>query len=279
MSGSSASERGSVMINTLAVLAVAASVTMIMLNAQDGAIERARRYSDAGQATEIARGAEDSARAILRRDLEAPATWQNLRSLIEEQDADIVAGSFSLRIEDAQARFNINNLAGGGIAARGVFERLAAASGFQLAEINLIAEFVQAAAPLDDLTALSVLGIEYQRLSTLSVFVCALPERTDVNMNTAGEMVLAAHLNNGPAARALVMRRDRIGQIDRDILSSLRILPGPGLGYGSNYYLVEVEVVVGESREKRKSLIWRGNTDGEATTRILSRSDLPAPSQ
>lgn len=279
MSASAASERGSVMINTLAVLAVAASVTMIMLNAQDGAIDRAQRFSDAGQAIEIARGAEDSARTILRRDLEAPSDWQDLRSRIEEQDADIAAGRFSLRIEDAQARFNINNLAGGGTATRGVFERLAAASGFQPAEIRMIAEFVQAAAPLDDLSALGILGIEHERIGTLSRLICALPGRTDVNLNTAAEPVLAAHLNNGPAARALVMRRDRIGHVDRDVLSSLRIVPGPGLGYRSHYHLVEVEVVVGRSRERRVSLIWRGEANGEAAARILSRRDLPAPAQ
>jgi hypothetical protein len=75
------------------------------------------------------------------------------------------------------------------------------------------------------------------------------------------------------------MRRDRIGHVDRDVLSSLRILPGPGLGYLSHYYFVEVEVVVGESSERRVSLIWRGRANGKPTTRILSRSDLPAPSQ
>lgn len=279
MTRPSTHEQGSVMVNTLAILAVAGSLVLILLDAQDDAIIRAQRFTDAGQALEIARGAEDSARSVLARELDDPRPWAELNAAVEEDATSIGPGEFSLRIEDAQSRFNLNNLVQGGLTARGIFERIAASSGFRPADIAAIADFVRAAGPLDSLDTLTVLGLSEERIDALAAQVTALPERTDVNMNTADEAVLAAHLGNAAAARALVMRRNRVGYVDRDMLSALRILPGPGLGYQSSYFSVEIDVTVGESREWRRSLIWRGRHDGAAVTRVIARSALPVAGQ
>ncbi len=107
-------DTGFILINVLVVLGLAATVVYAMLTLADLSIARSQSFSEAGQGLALIRGGEQSAIAALRRDMiEAPDTDNAAEpwAKIGQEPIAIPGGSFALRIEDAQARFNLNTLA------------------------------------------------------------------------------------------------------------------------------------------------------------------------
>ncbi|MGD2133704.1 MAG: type II secretion system protein GspK [Maricaulaceae bacterium] len=267
-------ESGVVLVNVLSVVALASVVVMMMISLQDTAIGRAQRYADAAQALAHARGGELSAIAALRRDMiEAPEAdhYAEPWAAVAETDAPIENGTFSLRIEDAQARFNINTLVRGGVAAEGTLGRIAAAAGADSDIARRAGAYLRENGPVSSLDELIAVGVAPADIAALGAFVVALPDPTQVNLNTADEMLLAALFNNPVAARVLARRRDRQGYLTADDLRSVRILAPSGAGFASDYYVVEVEATVGTTRQRLASLLHRDRVDGRPVVVAIER--------
>ncbi len=190
-------ESGVVLLNVLLIVAVASAVVVVMTAAQDVGVQRALRLREAAQAGAIARAGELSAVVALRRDKAAAPQSDHLREAwagVGQVETAIQGGRFSLAISDAQARFNVNNLAGGGLAARDTLAKLLAAAGAPAEIVDRIAAYIEATGPVGDMASLGRLGIDPAVLARIEATVTALPTPTAVNVNTAGEELMAVML-------------------------------------------------------------------------------------
>ncbi|MGB3722500.1 MAG: type II secretion system protein GspK [Pacificimonas sp.] len=252
-------EGGIVLVNVLAVLALASAIILIMVSAQDSATLRSSRFAEAAQALAIAEGGELSAISALRRDALAEDSDVDHRgeawAAIEETDAPVEGGSFTLRIEDAQARYNLANMVPAGSA--GIFPRIAEAAGIDRAEGARIELAVRTAGGIDDMTMLSRLGVTAGQLRALAPFVTVLPRPTRVNLNNADEALLAALFDDPLAARLLIERRNRQGFVTREDVRALKAVAPFGTSFRSDYFRVQSGVRIGATRQVLTSLLER----------------------
>ncbi len=279
-----ADERGMILINVLVIVLLATSVLAIMLAGQDSIVERGLSAREATQALSIARGGELSAVTALRRDLAAGNSSDNLTehwANINENDRAIDGGKFSFTVSDAQARFNLNSLAKGGITAQATFGDIAAAAGLAPGTVDQIAALIALTGRVDDLSALQAAGLSDEQLTKLSLFCTALPEATTVNLNSAPEALIAALANNADTARTIVALRGRNGGLNPAALSAANVLTPSGSGITSDYFWSRARVTVGSTAQSLTSLLHRRMVDGrpqvEAIRRWRGRAPLEAP--
>ena len=279
-----ADERGMILINVLVIVLLATSVLAIMLAGQDSIVERGLSAREATQALSIARGGELSAVTALRRDLAAGNSSDNLTepwANINENDRAIDGGKFSFTVSDAQARFNVNSLAKGGITAQTTFKDIAAAAGLAPGAADQIAALIALTGPLDDLSALQAAGLNDEQLAKLSLFCTALPEATTVNLNSAPEALIAALANNADTARTIVALRGRNGGLNPAALSAANVLTSSGSGITSDYFWSRARVTIGSTAQSLTSLLHRRMIDGrpqvEAIRRWRGRAPMEAP--
>ena len=276
-------QSGVVLVNVLVILALTSSVLMAMISLSDLSITRSQRFSEAGQALALIAAGETSAIVTLRRDMEqagqsdtAAEPWAS----IAQEPVRIAGGSFALQIDDAQARFNLLNLAAGGTRqAAQILQRIVEAQDLPPAVAERI--IARMARPtrltrLADLIAQA--GIAPGDLDRLSPFVTVLPERTDINVNTAPAPVLAALCENPVQARSLLARRTRNGALTPADLVEARLVLLPGAGYQSRYFLVSVSVRIGETSLWRQSLLQRrSGRDGQPEVVVIGRDPQAVP--
>lgn len=259
----------------------------------------------------ILRGALDWASLILREDAKhssvdtldepwaAPLAETRLDQYVEngKADGDIADTTLAGGIEDAQARFNLNNLASNGnIDAQAVsqFSRLLtllhidanlatttaqkiAASTPQSNQANAAVNNSQALSPAptmlgyqqtDDLLAIP--GWTPALLKQVQAYVVFLPHSTPVNINTASATVVAATLGLVQAdTDALLLTRRRTHF--RDLADVSNRLPGnrfinsANLSVSSNYFLIVGKVHMNRARLDMQALLERTG----ATTKLL----------
>ena len=104
-----AREAGVILINVLVALALGAAIVVLMFTSQENLMDRTRRAAAATQAEALALGAEASLVAALRRDMEvAPETDHMAEpwALAAQEEVQLETGSFSITVNDAQARFD-----------------------------------------------------------------------------------------------------------------------------------------------------------------------------
>ncbi len=125
----------------------------------------------------IARGAELSASTGLVRDAADAPEQDHLQepwAQIQDQSVEIRGGTFSLTISDAQAKFNLNNLAEGGLASAQAVGLISTALDLDPAQVEQIALRVRESGLLKELSDLTALGLpadELARLAGLGFFV------------------------------------------------------------------------------------------------------------
>lgn len=278
-------EDGVVLINVLAIVAIASAVAVTMLTLSQAAIYRSQRFSDAAQALATCFGAETSAVIALRRDLEETPDVDHAREAwagLGETAAKIAGGTFDLAIEDAQSRFNVNGLRSGGAAALETFRAIVLSLDLPGDDADRAFALIRFAGPLSDVRELARAGLDEASIASLSELVTALPERTDVNLNTAGQGLLAILLKNPVSAAFLVSRRERLGYLAKDDLDAADILLAPGIGFSSRYFRVAVTVRVGDAVQTLTSLLFRRERNGQAEVVAISRkrgraAPLPEP--
>jgi general secretion pathway protein K len=229
----SGDREGMILINVLFVVAVAMIVVMMMVTTQDVAIDRTARFRDVAQATAYARAGEASAIVALRRDaVEEPDSdypgeaW----GAVEDRDVVIRGGRFSLKVNDDQARFNLNNLGAGDLAAEALFERILVALGLSDDLLEPIISHVRVSGPVETLEEFTIVGVEPDDIQTLSQLTTLLPGETTINLNTADERLLAVIFDSPVTARLVDSTRRRRGYLTPADLAALNAPAPRGTG-------------------------------------------------
>lgn len=237
-------QRGAALITAMLIAALAAVMVSGMFWSQWSAIAREQTAREQTQARWILRGSIDWARLILREDANtstadylgepwsvplAEARLSTFLAARGQDSAGLPDAWLEGRIEDAQSRFNLRDLAPAGTVdpqALLAFQRLCAALQLPSGVATDIANGVAASnpvgaasqsnvanlpLPLQQLQDLARLGTTVaDALPRLAPVVTLLPQATPVNANTASPVVLAAVLGvDADAAQALVEARKR----------------------------------------------------------------------
>jgi general secretion pathway protein K len=258
--GPSERETGMILVNVLLFVAIASGIVLLMINAEDSALERGLKMREAARAQAIARGGEISAITALRRDALVAADTDNVTepwAKLAEQDAPLDGGSFDLAIADAQGRFNINALMSGDAAPVRMLGRIGEAVGIAPAELPKAIGLVRTLGPFSDLRPLRLAGLPPAQLATLNGLITALPYDGKINLNAASEPMLALLLSDAVAAQRLVRLRERQGYLTAADLASANVAVPPGTGFTSNMFWVRTRVRIGDTHSQLTSLIAR----------------------
>ncbi|MGI4876531.1 MAG: hypothetical protein ACRYG4_03515 [Janthinobacterium lividum] len=246
-----------ILVNVLALVAVAAAVVMMMLGVEDPALDRAIKLREAAQALAVANGGELTAVVALRRDMttgpgsdDPTEPWAK----VAQAKTPIAGGSFTLTIADAQGRFNVNAAGGGGEPA---LAAITTSLGLAPDIASRIAKSIADRGRIDTLDELARAGIDAETIAALRPLVTALPGKADVNVNAASIGVLAPLLGDKVGARILVDRRDRAGRLTPlDFAATGLSLPA-GTGFTSDHFVVTTTVTIGGTTQTLTSLLER----------------------
>jgi general secretion pathway protein K len=260
------SEAGVVLINVLVILALAASVVFAMVSLSDLAIQRSQRYSSAGQALALIAAGEASAIVALRRDMAEGLQTDNVTEAwaqTGQQTVEIEGGSFALQIEDAQSRFNLNSLPQSGALGLQILQRIVKSLDLPPDVTLRIAARLAQPSPLIRLQDLIVeAGLTASEVTQLAELATVLPGRTDINLNTAPVALLGVLADNPVQANRLEGLRKRKSFLTSDDLATANVILPLGAGFVSRYFLVSVDVTLGDSAQHMQTLLQRRNGPG-----------------
>ena len=284
---------GAALILAMLVAALAATVAVAL------AAEQQRWFTDVGnrrdqvQAQSLALAGIQWARQILQDDARA-STLDHLGEpwALPLPATPIANGVIEGRIEDAQARFNLNNLAAETALAATERERLArvfAARGIPAASLDAIADWIDADAmprsggaedtayaqlamptlaanaPLVRAAEIAgVRGIGERAVEGLLPFVTALPQGTALNVNTASAETLAAALPDlaGDPMATFIADRARkpystIAEFRARLPRGVTLADETAFTVSSSYFLVSVRSRQGEAVALARALLKR----------------------
>ncbi len=281
--------RGAALITALLLAALAAVMVSGMMWGEWGAIQREQAARQSEQARWLLRGALDWARLILNEAAQhgqvvaldqpwaVPLAESDLtRFLAASGHSALGQAWLEGRIEDAQSRFNLTDLALFGTPyanAVQTLQRLCTAVGVDPSLAQTLAQAIvsaRAAGSLDlpifqlqDLARLS--PAVAAALPRLAPVVTVLPQATPVNLNTAGPVVLAAVLDiSTQQAAQLVAARtqhhfDNVQQVRDALKSNATTLPiDPVLaGVTSNYFEAVARVRIADFEYAERALVQR----------------------
>jgi general secretion pathway protein K len=288
-----ARERGIAIVLAMAVAALAAIAAAAILVSQSTWARHNELAASHAQAQLLAQAGIDWGRAILADDRRSSAIdhlgepWA-----MKLAPMQVERGWVEGAIEDAQSRFNINNLVRGGKIdpeqlAR--FRRLLSILGLPGGLADAAADWIDSdSAPqpgggaedayylslqppylaanralLDVGELVVVRGFDETVLARLGPYVTALPRYTQINVNTAAPEVLAAVVDglSLDAARALAAQRERIYyRTTADFSSRLfasRATHMEDLTVSSDYFIVSVRATIGDAQSSASALIAR----------------------
>ncbi|MGI4880143.1 MAG: general secretion pathway protein GspK [Janthinobacterium lividum] len=266
-----------ILINVLAMVAVATSVVMLMIGGEAAAIDGARLRREAVEAMAIAQGGEAAAVAALARDALVAAGTDNATepwARLAQAATPIDGGSFAFAIRDAQGRFNVNAAAGSG---EPMLASIVAALGLPADLASRIAATIGTGGPIGDLDQLARAGIAPAAIATLRTMVVPLPGTADINVNAASADLLGVLLGDRAAGRLLAGRRDTAGFLTvEDVALTGRALPA-GAGFTSDHFLARATVRIGDARQVLTSLIERRHGDRPETLVVARWRGAGAP--
>lgn len=286
-------QRGVAIVLAMSVVALAAMAAVGILVSQSTWARHSELASGHAQAQQLARAGIDWARAVLAEDRRI----SNLDHLgepwaVRAAPVSVESGQIGGSIDDAQARFNVNNLAVDGIVSRVELLRLrrlleilelpqalaealadwidadgnplSAAGAEDAYYASLPTPYLAANRPLADISELALVkGFDEQVITKLRPFVIALPLATQVNVNTAPAEVLAATIDGLTldAARALVKERERkyfysVQDFANRLPGSLK-LPETGIALASRFFMVSLQARAGSAQSTATALLSR----------------------
>jgi general secretion pathway protein K len=291
-------------------VALVATLAATALWQQWRSVEIESRERERLQASWILIGALDWARLILREDGRSGGAdhlaepWSiALRDTrlttflsMEPGNTDLGDNAFlSGQIVDAQARLNVNNLIVGNRVSEPdlqAFGRLFEALGIDRSELDTMAGNLQRAVigsvSQDDtrpipiqprrVTQLQWLGLSGASLARLAPFVTVLPTRTQLNLNTADAMVIAARIAplDLPSARNLVAVRARtpfrtLSDVARLLPAEVGALNPSEVGVGSRFFEVRGRLRLQETEVTEHALVQR---NGMAVTTVWRNREV-----
>ncbi len=306
-------QRGAAILTAMLTVVLVATLASAMLWQQWRAVEVETAQRARVQSSWILTGALDWARLILREDGRqggpdhlaepwavalAPARLTTFLAAergeaLVGDDADAVQDAFLAgRIQDLQARLNVNNLVDNGklhepslAAWRRLFvllrlpesELTAMAQQLLLAYAPAADRQTETSAPLRPLAVpdLVWLGVSPATLQVLQPFVTLLPVRTTVNLNTAEPEVLVASIAGLDMAQARALETARGAQHLRTLQDAESRLGGATVkleasqhDVSSRFFSVTGQLRMGQATLQETSVLQR---DGMAV-KILSRT-------
>lgn len=290
-------QRGMAVIAAMLVVIAASVLAMALIDGQGRLVRVLSTERHLTQAHWLLRGGLDWSRVILHLDARENATTR-LDGLWTQTLADLPVGPadnpraalFSGRIEDAQGKFNLRDLATDGRASPAAvasLERLLQWLGRDPALAGALAQRVADSQPepgrapvamglrsLDDLQGIEGLGLP--GVEALRPYAVYLPETVPLNANTAPAEVLGAVIEGlGLAgARDLAAQRDRgLWFVNRgDLVNRLPALQASQmrrLDVRSDWFSVAGEVSVGDTMVGLRALLQR-DRQGRASVRWVS---------
>lgn len=286
-------QRGIALITVILIVALATTIASFVAWRQQVWTRQVENLRDASQAAAVARAGVDWVGVILSEDRRK----NQVDHLGEEWATRIVLpverGQVAGAIVDSQARFNLNNLVRGGQASQvdvAAFQRLLAtlelpatltdalidwldtdsletgADGAEDAYYLALPEayFPANRALVDVAELLLVRGYDQTVLDKLAPWVCALPNPTPVNVNTASAEILAAVIPGFDldAARRWVAERGDGSRSVSDFRGQLSAAQTLGLqdnllSVSSDHFEVDLSVEFGRVRQRYLALYQR----------------------
>jgi general secretion pathway protein K len=254
------------------ILALSSAVLFAMIRLSDTAITRSQHYTDAGQGLALISGGEATAMAALARDArETPEAdhpgeaW----AAIAQDEVAVEGGTFSLAIEDAQGRFNLNNLAAGDPDSVTILQRILATLDLPDTVGLRIAARLADPTPLQSLEGLVDAGIPADQVAVLANLVTVLPGVTPINLNTMPDTMFAVLADNPVQARLLQGIRARTGQLTTEQVLDAGLILTAAAGFTSSYFTVTTRVAIGDAVQRRESLIGRAGDDVQVVARRI----------
>ena len=284
-------EQGAAIVLAIAVVALAALAATALLLSQSTWSRRVELATGHAQARRVAEAGLDWSRALLYDDRRASQIdhagepWA-----VQMPPLPVEGGSLLGRIDDQQARFNLNNLVRDGqvdpaqlaclrrlLVLLDLPEALAGSLGDWLDAdstpqgegedayyLALPSPRLAANRPLADLAELALVrGFDRGVRERLRPYVTALPRTTAINVNTASPEVIAALVAGLglDAARSLVAERQRAYFLDRTgFLSRLPqglALAPEAISVGSDYFVVSLRVDLDGTQARGSALLVR----------------------
>lgn len=289
--------RGAALLMAMLIAALAATVAVALAADQQRWLADVTHRRDQVQAQSLALAGVQWARQILRED----ARGSSLDHLGEPWALPLPAtpianGSIQGRIEDAQARFNLNMLASDeptGRIERARLARLFASRDVPPALLGAIADWVDAdATPRadggeDDAYAqtvppslaanapllrtaeiTAVRGVDARAFAAVAPFVIALPTTTALNLNTAAAETLTAALPDlrGDALAGLLADRARapytsLADFRSRLPRGVAFADEASFGVSSSFFLVTVNSRQGDAVAQARALLKREARD------------------
>ncbi len=305
-------QTGIALITALLIVALSSIIASGMLASQNIGIHRSGNLFLGEQAWWYAIGAENWASEILRRDRkdgDVDHSGENWAQSMEYLPID--GGFLSGGLSDAQARFNLNNLAGSeSDKAAEQFERLLnLIDGVDPYSVKVIVQSARdwvdedieprfpegaeddyylglempyrtANRPFVSVTEmLLVRGVTREIYQAILPFIAALPSNTPINVNTAPPEVLASLAPEVTLEdiAAVILQREKEPYentqafLAHDALAGRKI-DGDAVSVGSQHFQLQVQATVGTARITLYSLLFR--EDGGRTRALIRSKDL-----
>ena len=286
-------QRGAALILAMLVAALAATVAVALASEQQRWFADVGNRRDQVQAQSLALAGVQWARQILNDDARS-GTLDHLGEpwSYPLPPTPIANGAIEGRIEDAQGRFNLNNLALDtpvGTTERLRLARLFSAKGIDSKMLDAIADWIDADstprangaedeyyaqrastalaanAPLVRVAEFtSVRGASAKAWATLAPDIAALPAGTTLNINTANADVIAAAIPDmtGDKLAGFIADRARkpfttMAELRERLPRDTKLPEGTTFGFASSYFLVSVRSRQGDAIAQARALLKR----------------------
>lgn len=297
-------QQGVAIIMVLVVFFMATVIMSGVMLQQHYSIKQSAYLFSTLQSQQYAIGAEIRARQILYRDITTPANGNKEMDYLSEawatpkNEFPIENGKLLYHIEDLQGRFNINNVAKGGVWIERFQSLLASleinpkyaqrlvdwldqdseSSGANGAEdgdyLFLKPAYRAANQPITDVSELRLLGMKEKEYQALLPYITALPAETPININTASSRVLRALAPElSGAVLNAVLQEQQKGMDSVDDFLRMDGVPASlqndgSLSVASDYFAVTSEVLFNDRHTELKSVLYR---DDSGNIKLLSR--------
>ena len=297
-------QSGAALLTAMIIVALIATLAGSMVWQQWRAVQVEAAERTRAQSAWILGGALDWARLILREDARAgsvdhlgepwavPLAEARLSTFLAADGATTDDGPdafLSGSITDAQSRFNLTNLASGGVVdprELAVLQRLCETIGVSADVATRVADGMRDALPVAppsqaasasatveppanppllprSASQLTWLGIDPEAVRALEPYVVVLPVPTPVNVNTASREVIAAVIPKLDLATAERIVQGRIRAPMKSSSDLQAMVPGldasslADTAYGSNFFEVRGRLRIGEMALEQRSLVQR----------------------
>lgn len=285
------SQTGLALITVMLVVAVVSSISVFLSLEQQIWLRQSGNIFDRSQSEAVRQGALDFATIVLERDANDNQT-DHLQEIWASQLPPFVIehGSVAIQVEDAQGRFNLNNLVSNGAASTNdiaVYRRLLAYHNINGELVDSLLDWIdkdQISRPgggedneylsrntpylaanqeLSDHEELRFIkGYTPEIVSILRSVVIVLPGRHAINVNTAVPGVLGALYTSMSLADAEDLAKKIRDKPLNNISALASLAPGhtapkATIDIKSSYFLVHIQSRFGRSHQRSNTLVYR----------------------